>query len=93
MAQEEQPANAGTDSAGSAQSTTPKWDSFDGEMFPFLSLNEEKKRAGFRVQFLTNKPRKRQRKIISLNSSNSTHKKRRFKQNGIRFWMAFRPFY
>ena len=58
MAQEENEANAGTDSATSASSATPKWDSFDGEMYPFLSLNEEKKRAGFRVQFLTNKPRK-----------------------------------
>ena len=57
LAQEKEtkPADTGTSGATSA---TPVWDSFNGEMYPFLSLNEEKKRAGFRVQFLTNKPRK-----------------------------------
>ena len=51
---EKQPAESGTDQ----QTTTPKWDSYNGEMFPFLPLDEEKKRAGFRVKFLTDKPRK-----------------------------------
>ena len=55
MAQEEQTANDGT---GRTPSGTPKWDSYNGEMYPFLSLNEELKRAGFKVTFLTDKPRK-----------------------------------
>lgn len=57
MAQDElkQPAETGTDSASSV---TPKWDSFDGETYPFLNLNEEQKRAGYRVTFLADKPRR-----------------------------------
>ena len=56
MAQnEEKQAESGTEGAVSA---TPTWDSFNGEMYPFLSLNEEQKRAGFRVTFLADKPRK-----------------------------------
>jgi len=57
MAQDElkQPAETGTDSANSV---TPKWDSFDGESYPFLSVKEEEKRAGFRITFLTDKPRR-----------------------------------
>ena len=56
MAQEEVPQSA--ESGTEEQSSTPKWDSFDGEMYPFLSVKEEQKREGFRVQFLLDKPRK-----------------------------------
>jgi len=57
MAQKEvnKQAEAGTQGA---TSVTPKWDSYGGEMYPFLSLNEEQKREGFRVQFLIDKPRR-----------------------------------
>ena len=51
MAQE-QTAETGTDT------NTPKWDSYGAERYPFLNMNEEQKRAGFRVQFLIDKPRK-----------------------------------
>ena len=53
MAQEQQ-ADTGT----KATSASPVWDSFNGELHPFLNLNEEQKRKGFRVQFLVDKPRK-----------------------------------
>jgi hypothetical protein len=39
-------------------SNTKVWDSFSGEQYPFLDLNEDKKRSGFRVTFRTDKPRK-----------------------------------
>ena len=56
MAQnEENQAETGTQSAASA---TPVWDGYSGEMYPFLSIKEEQKREGFRVQFLIDKPRK-----------------------------------
>jgi len=56
MAQnEENQAETGTQSAASA---TPVWDGYGGEMYPFLSVKEEQKREGFRVQFLLDKPRK-----------------------------------
>ena len=51
---QEQTAKTGTEQA----SATPVWDSYQGEMYPFLSLNEEQKRAGFRVAFLADKPRR-----------------------------------
>ena len=56
MAQkEDKQAESGTEGAVSA---TPTWDRYDGEMYPFLNIKEEQKRAGFRVTFLTDKPRK-----------------------------------
>lgn len=56
MAQDqEERAESGTQGASSA---TPTWDSYDGEMFPFLSVKEDEKRAGFRVTFLAEKPRR-----------------------------------
>jgi len=54
MAQNEETNQAET----GTQNTTPKWDSYGGDMYPFLSLNEEQKREGFRVHFLLDKPRK-----------------------------------
>lgn len=56
MAQEKEKSQAETGTQ--TTSATPKWDRFDGEMYPFLNLNEEQKRAGFRVTFLVDKPRK-----------------------------------
>jgi len=58
MALKEEVKQAETGTEQQAQSTTPKWDSYGGEMYPFLSLNEEQKREGFRVHFLTDKPRR-----------------------------------
>lgn len=56
MAQEnQQTANAGTEQT---PTVSPIWDSFDGEMYPFLNLNEDIKRAGFKVKFMADKPRK-----------------------------------
>ena len=55
MAQDQKEAATGTNQTPTA---TPVWDSYDGEMYPFLSVNEEQKRAGFRVHFLGDKPRK-----------------------------------
>lgn len=52
---EEKPAESGTQDNAS---NTPEWDKYDGEMHPFLSINEERKRAGFRIKFLSDKPRK-----------------------------------
>ena len=56
MAQEEVPRSAESGTEG--QSSTPKWDSFEGEMYPFLSVKEDEKRKGFKVKFLSDKPRK-----------------------------------
>jgi len=55
MAQKQEKSPAGT---GTQQSNTPVWDGYSGEMLPFLNLKEEQKRAGFRIQFLSDKPRK-----------------------------------
>ena len=58
MAQNEENKQAETGTAQQTQSTTPKWDSYGGEMYPFLSIKEEQKREGFQAHFLLNKPRK-----------------------------------
>jgi len=56
MAQnEENQAEIGTQSAASA---TPVWDGYNGEMYPFLNIKEKRKREGFRIHFLIDKPRK-----------------------------------
>lgn len=52
---EEKPAESGTKYNATA---SPTWDSFNGELHPFLQLNEDIKRAGFRVKFLSDAPRK-----------------------------------
>jgi hypothetical protein len=52
---EEKPADSGTQDNASA---CPTWDSYQGEMYPFVQLNEDIKRAGFRIKFLSDKPRK-----------------------------------
>jgi hypothetical protein len=53
---EEKPsAESGTQDNASA---TPEWDKFNGEMHPFVQLNEDIKREGFRIKFLSDKPRK-----------------------------------
>ena len=57
MAQEENQPSADTGTKDNA-TASPTWDSFNGEMYPFLQLNEEIKRAGFRVKFLSDAPRK-----------------------------------
>jgi hypothetical protein len=57
MAQEENQPSADTGTKDNA-TASPTWDSFNGELHPFLQLNEEIKRAGFRVKFLSDAPRK-----------------------------------
>jgi len=51
-------AETGTEQEQNNQIYTPKWDEYSREMYPFLSIREEQKRAGFRVTFLSDKPRK-----------------------------------
>jgi len=60
MAQEQEtnPADSGTTSTADNTNNTPEWDKYNGEMHPFLNINEDIKRAGFRVKFLSDSPRK-----------------------------------
>ena len=51
-------AENGTEQEQSNQNYTPRWDEYSREMYPFLNIKEEQKRAGFRVKFLSDKPRK-----------------------------------
>ena len=57
MAQEENQPSADTGTKDNA-TASPTWDSFSGELYPFLNLNEEQKRAGYRIKFLSDRPRK-----------------------------------
>jgi hypothetical protein len=51
-------AETGTEQEQNNQGCTPKWDEYSREMYPFLSIKEDQKRAGFIVTFLSDKPRK-----------------------------------